>query len=888
MNPTTFHELPERRTDRVADPSDVRCLANDNLPTEAPIDRLGQDLAHEFRLRWHRGEQLTSEQFLNEQPQLWHQPEVAVDVIYEEYCQRLAAGHEDVERDILSRFPQWEGPLRLMLDCHRVLQPGQVSPRFPVVGERIGEFELLAELVRGSHGRVFLANQTALADRPVVLKITPLDGGEHLTLARLQHTNIVPLYVVVDDTVRRIRILCMPYFGRTTLASLLESLRDVPLTQRTGQHVLAVIDQMGHPVLPSTSAPPAVAGAARQMLSHASYVQAMCWMTACLADALQYAHERGLLHLDLKPSNVLLATDGQPMLLDFHLAHEPIRSDSPLPDHFGGTPGYMPPEQQAALHAFQEGRLPDAPVDGRADIYALGVMLHESLGGRMPICPAAPPLSQLNPQVSVGLSDLVAKCIASCPGNRYADAAALADDLRRHLTDQPLAGVSNRSFTERWYKLRRRRPNLFRAVVTLVLAVGTGAFLLSSMWSNLRDRRQQAEQTLRDGLAMFQIGEHDAQTARTFEHGLALVKGLPFQRELERQLREQLAEAKRRAMVCQLHRLAEEIRVHNAADTIPPNRLRTLVAQGREFWRKRHTIKIAVSSQSGAGLAADFQDIAIFLADLRVKQSTDADVTSARHEALRWLDETESLFGSCRALAHERQLLRGNLGLADPPGLSSANVTATAPRSAREHYTVGRALLASGDLASASRELTAARELDPAGLWPNFYYGLLAYRLGRWDDSVSAFSVCVGASPNLAGCFYNRALAYTALGRREQAMRDYDQTLRIDPTHAAALLNRGMLLFEAHRFEEAKADLHLALKHGAPAATVHYDQALVHLAANDPQTALVHLRDALRHDPAHEPARQLADRLRRELMRRPFIDWDSATFDRILARSASE
>src|SRR5687768_5888968 len=148
------------------------------------------------------------------------------------------------------------------------------------------------------------------------------------------------------------------------------------------------------------------------MLAHVSYVQAVCWITACLADALQFAHERGLVHLDLKPSNVLLAADGQPMLLDFHLAREPVRPHGPRAEGFGGTPPYMPAEQEAALRSLRDGRPVEVTVDGRADIYALGAMLYEALGGRLPIAADSPPLAQVNPHVSAGLSDIVAKAVA--------------------------------------------------------------------------------------------------------------------------------------------------------------------------------------------------------------------------------------------------------------------------------------------------------------------------------------------------------------------------------------------------------------------------------------------------------------------------------------------
>src|SRR5262245_29320525 len=389
-----------------------------SLQNGGAIERLGCDLVHEMRRRWCSGERVLAEEFLKRYPDLSQCAEVVIDLIYEEYCQRQLADEVGVEQDIVRRFPQWAGQLRVMLDCHRVLQSDVESPEFPSVGETIAGFRLLCELGHGSCGRVFLAKQTALADRPVVLKITPRDGGEHTSLARLQHTNIVPLYWVIDDAARSIRILCMPYFGRVTLASLLlqgarsrvrqatsAGTRDaIPhqssydsshiLSTRSGLDILKAIDREE-----TLSCPAATAGAARQLLAHVSYVQAIGWIGACLADVLEFAHQRVVVHLDIKPSNVLLASDGQPMLLDFHLAREPIRPGSAPPQSLGGTPHYMPPEQEAAMRSLQNGRIVETPVDGRADIYALGAVLYESLGGRLPITPDSPPLASVNPQV---------------------------------------------------------------------------------------------------------------------------------------------------------------------------------------------------------------------------------------------------------------------------------------------------------------------------------------------------------------------------------------------------------------------------------------------------------------------------------------------------------
>src|SRR5262249_52336642 len=146
-------------------------------------------------------------------------------------------------------------------------------------------------------------------------------------------------------------------------------------------------------------------------------------------------------------------------LLDFHLARPPFRPNDPAPVWMGGTPGFMSPEQEAAFAAVSAGRPIEAGGDGRSDIYSPGVLVYEALAGEMPPAEAGRRrLRSRNPGVSVGLADIIGRCLARNPADRYPDADSLADDLRRHLGDRPLQGVPNRSPVERWRKWRRRRP----------------------------------------------------------------------------------------------------------------------------------------------------------------------------------------------------------------------------------------------------------------------------------------------------------------------------------------------------------------------------------------------------------------------------------------------
>lgn len=188
-------------------------------------------------------------------------------------------------------------------------------------------------------------------------------------------------------------------------------------------------------------------GTARQGLREAPYTpRAVAVLVEKLAHAVHYAHQRGVLHRDLKPGNVLVDAAGEPFLTDFGLARL-VTQESTLTHTLAvlGTPAYLAPEQAAGNAAA---------VTTAADVYGLGAILYELLTRRPPFaggttmetvrmvldCEATRP-SALNPQIDRDLDTICLHCLEKTPAQRYGSAEALAEDLTRWQSGRPLRRV---------------------------------------------------------------------------------------------------------------------------------------------------------------------------------------------------------------------------------------------------------------------------------------------------------------------------------------------------------------------------------------------------------------------------------------------------------------
>ena len=202
----------------------------------------------------------------------------------------------------------------------------------------------------------------------------------------------------------------------------------------------------------------------------------------------------------------------------------------------------------------------------------------------------------------------------------------------------------------------------------------------------------------------------------------------------------------------------------------------------------------ALEPEIAQRLRTDLLDLAILWADLRVRLTSEHEAEAeARRDALRILDEAERLFGASPVLAHERQSHAAALGLTEVARLAARRRAELAPKSAWEHYALGRSLLAAGALEDAALELDRATDLQPQDLWAQFARGICAYRRLRFDAALRAFDICVALSPRTAECYYNRGRAHAALGHTELARRDYDHAQRLTPQMAPLALNHSIV-----------------------------------------------------------------------------------------------
>ncbi|UUO09174.1 serine/threonine protein kinase [Blastopirellula sp. J2-11] len=312
-------------------------------------------------------------------PELSRPDGMPTDLIFEEYHVRKTSGEQVDLHEYGKRFPgQADAIVRLFkLDSETMttsLSDGRAHAKF-ATGDRVGDFYLMSALGAGAFGSVFLARQETM-QRLVALKISMDRGTEAQTLAQLDHPNIVRVYDQCRLPGENLRLLYMQFVAGGTLHGVI---RDGNRKQRRDASLLAetiaeTLDKTG--VVTAQNVP------LKSELADRPWSEITCRIGMELASALHYAHLQGILHRDVKPANVLLEANGTAKLADFNISFSSQLEGTSPAAYFGGSLAYMSPEQLEACHPEHHRQASD--LDGRSDVFSLGVLLWELLFGERP------------------------------------------------------------------------------------------------------------------------------------------------------------------------------------------------------------------------------------------------------------------------------------------------------------------------------------------------------------------------------------------------------------------------------------------------------------------------------------------------------------------------
>jgi serine/threonine protein kinase len=814
--------------------------------------------------------------------------------VLEEYRALLEAGQRTDREAFLARHPE----LGLGLaDCLAGLElihavaPALSGTRaalpdsYPAdaLHEPLGDFHILREVGRGGMGVVYEAEQRSLGRR-VALKVLPFAAtmdprhlqrfkNEAQAAAQLHHTNIVPVHFIGCE--RGVHFYAMQFIEGYTLADLIADLRG----QRQGAvskpppspspHSDPTVDVPPSPPIESpalSKANPETRPAAGRSTER-SPTDPTCFRTVAefgiqAAEALDCAHQQGIVHRDIKPANLLVDRAGRLWVTDFGLAQVQQGEDGlTLTGDLVGTLRYMSPEQALAKRAV---------IDHRTDIYSLGITLYELLTlqsafdgqDRQELLrqvafeePRRP--RQINRSIPVELETIVLKAIEKNPADRYATARELADDLQHWLDDRPIR-ARRPSWSARLGRWCRRHKALVSAGVT-ALPVAAAVLAGSVGWVA---RDQAVQRTGMGRVAVAALEESSSwQERRRLPEALSaarraqgLLAGRPAEPALQRRVDERVADLE-------------------LLDRLENDRLEMSAVKDDHFdWQECdrryretfHAYGLQVESQPeeggerlgqssvGAELAAVLEHWALIRRTRQPKQgSWKSFLRAARHA-----DPDEWRNRMRQAWERGDRPLMVQLAIGD-------NVSDLRPETV---LMLSGILQAEGADKEAEALLRRVQGQHPDDFWVN--HDLAAHlerpslqaasrdlsRSPRHEEAVRFYTAAVALRPQSPGARLNLGRSLSLQGKQDEAIAQFRQALQINPHYAGAHTNLGIALAKQGKEDEAFAEYRRALEIDPRQADAHTNLGIALAKQGKQEEALAEFRQALEIDPEHAAA----------------------------------
>ncbi len=487
--------------------------------------------------------------------------------ILDDFLQRQGQGEQPDAEEYARRHPEIASILRQMLPTFQGMcvpagnaaAPAEASAPAGYVPGYLGDYRILREVGRGGMGIVYEAEQVSLG-RKVALKVLPFAAAmdaKHLqrfkneaqAAAQLHHQHIVPVYGVGCE--RGTHYYAMQYIEGPTVAALIHELaqRRAPAGSDAAASPPAPAERHDR-VGPDTG--PIAALPTEHSAGSPAFFRTVAQLGVQAAEALEHAHDLGVVHRDVKPANLLVSVRGHLWITDFGLARLQNDMGLTLTGDLLGTLRYMSPEQALAKHGL---------VDHRTDIYSLGATLYELLT-LQPACPGKHrqevlrqieeeeplPPGRLCPAIPADLETIVLKALAKEPDSRYATAQELANDLRRFLEDKPIRAKRPTAWQRGRKWVRRHQGMVVTAGVAAVLALLTVVAALVVGILRVEKERRRTEDEHQAALAARKRDDETFRLARE-----ALEECVRSVREDERVKSGQLEELRRAVAQAEAH-----------------------------------------------------------------------------------------------------------------------------------------------------------------------------------------------------------------------------------------------------------------------------------------------------------------------------------------------
>lgn len=734
--------------------------------------------------------------------------------------------------------------------CRRAGGPG-APPGFE---RRLGDFVLRAEIGRGGMGIVYEAEQVSLRRR-VAVKVLPASGlASPRALARFRREAKA---IAALDHPCIVRIFASGRAGDVEFFAM-ERVHGVPL-----DGVLRV--------LAAQEAPPTRAADAQEVVAaqldearepgrepdHSSYAAWVARIGLDVASALGHAHAQGVLHRDVKPSNVLVRLDGHAVLTDFGLARDLNEPGLSVSGDLAGTPYYLAPE------VVRRGQ---TATSAASDVFALGAMLYEMLVLRRPfeadtvagVLDAVTRVEPVDPRrlredLPVDLCAVVLRALEKEPERRYPSAEALAADLRAFLELRPVRArlPGRRERVLRWMRREPLRAGLLGAAgLAAVLAGGFGAYVVTTSAERAAGeaslRRRSVDRWLVRGFGALRHLEFEA-ARRAFEAALSIDPRCP-EALLGLALRREPA-----AGAALLASHAEALRASPA------------LARAYEILRSAARLGTLSSIAETVSKAAPRTAMeSHLLALLALELAERGDRAAARH-ACDLLRRAVVLAPRAREL-YFVEWLRAAFATGEAERIAAVAEMAelSFPDSAGVQFWLA---FAAQDPEEALRRMERAVAADPT--WAFAWANLAARRqvAGDVHGAEAAARRAIALDPERTLGWLNLGTALSAQDRDHEAVDAYLEAVRLAPRFVPARLYLGDLQLHLGDAEAAARTFRKACELAPDQAMPHKELARALSALGDREGALRSLRAALARDPADEEAKRYLETLSNEPIR---------------------